>query len=312
MENIFPWILIQFQLLGCYESTSLLYFEIRFGEIMRYDLKKIVFDDVGFEDITTRAIIPEGMEVRGQIISKEEGIVAGVRLAVEIFTEFGVQTETLKNDGEKIHKGQVIMKISGDPHKILCIERTVLNLMMRLSGIATLTTKMVEIVHNANPDVIVAGTRKTIPGLQFFEKDAIRSGGGDTHRYRLDDGILIKDNHLALVGDVEEAVSRARKYASFTKKIEIEVETIDETLQAARAGADIIMLDNMTPLEVSEVLSILEEEKLRDNVTIEVSGGINSDNIVDYAKIGVDVISTGYITHSARSLDLSLELHKTH
>lgn len=279
---------------------------------MTYDLKKIVFNDLGFEDITTRALIPAGMQVKGQIISKEEGIVAGVKLAVEIFTEFGVETKIMKNDGEKIKKDQVIMELSGDPHNILSLERTVLNLMMRMSGIATLTSKLVELVKNVNPDVIVAGTRKTTPGLQFFEKDAIRSGGGDTHRYRLDDGILIKDNHLALVGDVAEAVSRARKYASFTKKIEIEVENTDETLQAARAGADIIMLDNMTPEEVMNVLSVLEKEKLRGNIIIEVSGGINSENIVDFAKTGVDVISTGYMTHSARSLDLSLELHKMH
>lgn len=277
---------------------------------MTYDLKKIVFNDLGFEDITTRALIPAGMQVKGQIISKEEGIVAGVKLAVEIFTEFGVETKIMKNDGEKIKKDQVIMELSGDPHNILSLERTVLNLMMRMSGIATLTSKLVELVKNVNPDVIVAGTRKTTPGLQFFEKDAIRSGGGDTHRYRLDDGILIKDNHLALVGDVAEAVSRARKYASFTKKIEIEVENTDETLQAARAGADIIMLDNMTPEEVTNVLSVLEKEKLRGNIIIEVSGGINPENIVDFVKTGVDVISTGYMTHSARSLDLSLELHK--
>jgi len=218
----------------------------------------------------------------------------------------------MKNDGEKIQKDKVIMEISGDPHDILSLERTVLNLMMRMSGIATLTAKLVELVKNVNPDIIVAGTRKTTPGLQFFEKDAIRSGGGDTHRYRLDDEILIKDNHLALVGDVAEAVSRARKYASFTKKIEIEVENTDETLQAARAGADIIMLDNMAPEEVINVLAVLEKERLRSNVIIEVSGGINSDNIVDFAKTGVDVISTGYMTHSARSLDLSLELHKMH
>lgn len=277
-----------------------------------YDLKKIIYNDLGFEDITTCALIPAEMQVKGQIISKEEGIVAGVKLAVEIFTEFGVETKIMKNDGEKIQKDQIIMKISGDPHKILSLERTVLNLMMRMSGIATLTAKMVDKVKNVNPNVIVAGTRKTTPGLQFFEKDAIRSGGGDTHRYRLDDSILIKDNHLALVGDVAEAISRARKYASFTKKIEIEVENIEDTLQAARAGADIIMLDNMSPEEVMNVLSVLEKEKLRDDVIIEVSGGINSDNIVHFAKTGIDVISTGYMTHSARSLDLSLELQKMH
>jgi len=273
-------------------------------------LAKMVYGDIGFEDITTRALIPPGLHVKGQIIAKEEGIIAGVELAVDIFTEFGVETRVLNHDGENIQQGQIIMELSGDPRSILSVERTVLNLMMRMSGIATLTARMVKMVHQTNPKVMVAGTRKTTPGLQFFEKDAIRSGGGDTHRYRLDDSVLIKDNHLALVGGVAEAVSRARKYASFTKKIEIEVETAEEALQAANTGADIIMLDNMTPEEVTNVLHVLDEENLRDKSIIEVSGGINYDNIITYANTGVDVISTGYITHSARSLDLSLDLEK--
>lgn len=279
---------------------------------MRHDLKKMIYDDIGFEDITTRALIPPGLNVKGQILTKEEGIVAGIEVAVEIFTEFGVETEVLKNDGEKIKPGQIIMEIKGDPRNILSLERTVLNLMMRMSGIATLTHKTVEIVKKTNHKVLVAGTRKTTPGLQFLEKDAIRLGGGDTHRYRLDDSILIKDNHLALVGGVADAISRAKKYASFTKKIDIEVETLEETIQAARAGADIVMLDNMNPEEVISVLSALGKEKLRDDVIIEVSGGINLDNIVQFAKTGVDVISVGYITHSAKSLDLSLELLDTY
>lgn len=279
---------------------------------MRQDLAKMVYEDIGFEDITTRALIPPGLQVRGQIIAKEEGIVAGVELAVAIFTEFAVETEVLVADGEKIKQGQIIMRISGDPRSILSVERTVLNLMMRMSGIATLTRDIIKMVRSVNPHVIVAGTRKTTPGLQFFEKNAIRSGGGDTHRYRLDDSVLIKDNHLVLVGGVAEAISRASKYVSFTKKIEIEVETLEEALQAANAGADIVMLDNMAPEGVTNVLAALEGENLRDNVIIEVSGGINSDNIVQFAKTGVDVISTGYLTHSARSLDLSLDLEKIH
>lgn len=275
-------------------------------------MAKMVYDDIGFEDITTRALIPPGLKVKGHIISKEEGISAGVELAVAIFNEFEVETEVLVADGEKLKQGQIIMEISGDPRSILSVERTVLNLMMRMSGIATLTDNIIKMVRSVNPDVIVAGTRKTTPGLQFFEKNAIRSGGGDTHRYRLDDSVLIKDNHLALVGGVFEAISRARKYVSFTKKIEIEVETLEEAIQAANAGADIVMLDNMDPDDVTTVLEALDDENLRDNVIIEVSGGINSDNIMHFAKTGVDVISTGYITHSARSLDLSLELEKMH
>lgn len=279
---------------------------------MRQDLAKLVYDDIGFEDITTRALIPPGLKVKGQIIAKEGGVIAGVDLAVAIFTEFKVETDVMVLDGDNIGNGQIIMEISGDPRSILSVERTVLNLMMRMSGIATLTRNIIEMVHSENPNVLVAGTRKTTPGLQFFEKNAIRSGGGDTHRYRLDDSVLIKDNHLALVGGVEEAISRARKYVSFTKKIEIEVETLEEAIIAARAGVDIVMLDNMDPIKVSDVIEALEGENLRDKIIVEVSGGINVDNIVQYANTGVDVISTGYITHSARSLDLSLDLEKIH
>lgn len=275
-------------------------------------MAKLVYDDIGFEDITTRALIPPGLKVKGQIIAKEGGVIAGVDLAVAIFTEFKVETDVMVLDGDNIGNGQIIMEISGDPRSILSVERTVLNLMMRMSGIATLTRNIIEMVHSENPNVLVAGTRKTTPGLQFFEKNAIRSGGGDTHRYRLDDSVLIKDNHLALVGGVEEAISLARKYVSFTKKIEIEVETLEEAIIAARAGVDIVMLDNMDPIKVSDVIEALEGENLRDKIIVEVSGGINVDNIVQYANTGVDVISTGYITHSARSLDLSLDLEKIH
>jgi nicotinate-nucleotide pyrophosphorylase (carboxylating) len=179
---------------------------------------------------------------------------------------------------------------------------------MRMSGIATLTDRLIKMVREVNPAIIIAGTRKTTPGLQFFEKDAIRVGGGDTHRYRLDDLVLIKDNHLALVGSVQEAVERARSHASFTKKIEVEADSLDQAIQGAKAGADIVLLDNMSPNDVKTVLAALKDNKLRDKVLVEVSGGINQDNIAGYAKLEVDVISTGYITHSAPSLNLSLEV----
>jgi nicotinate-nucleotide pyrophosphorylase (carboxylating) len=278
--------------------------------IMRQALSELVYEDIGFEDLTTRALIPLGLAVDGRIIAKEEGILAGIDLAADIFHEFSVNTSVLKYNGEKLKAGQVIMEVSGDPRYILSVERTVLNLMMRMSGIATLTKQMLDKAKSANSEVIVAGTRKTTPGLQFFEKDAIRSGGGDTHRYRLDDCVLIKDNHLVLVGDVSEAVKRAKNYVSFTKKIEIEVETIDGALQAARSGVDIIMLDNMPIKNILNVLSALKEQGLRDKVMVEVSGGVNLENIEQYANTGVDVISTGYLTHSARSLDMSLDIQK--
>lgn len=277
---------------------------------MRKNLSDLVYEDMGFEDITTNSLIPPGLHVKGRIIAREAGVIAGLDIALDIFNEFSVECDSKIDDGSKIQSDQVVMEIEGDPRHILSVERTVLNLMMRMSGIATLTSKMVKKVHKIDPYIIVAGTRKTTPGLQFFEKNAVRLGGGDTHRYRLDDSVLIKDNHLAVVGSVEEAVSRARKYASFTKKIEIEVETQQDALKAVNSGADIVMLDNMSPEKVSNVLALLDENDLRGKVLIEVSGGINFENIVDYAKTGVDVISTGYMTHSARSLDLSLELDK--
>lgn len=275
---------------------------------MKEDITKIIYDDIGFEDITTKALIPPDIMIKAKIICKEDGIVAGVVLACNVFKEFSILSSIKKHDGEKVAAGDTIMEIEGDARTIITIERTVLNLLMRMSGIATVTSKIVAKVRRTNDNVIVAGTRKTTPGLQFFEKDAIRAGGGDTHRYGLDDCVLIKDNHIAIVGDVEKAVKMAKKYASFTKKIEIEVENKEDAIKAARAGADIVMFDNMDPDEVKDVLLAIENAGLRDNILIEVSGGITPDNIVEYAKTGVDVISTGYITHSAQALDISLDV----
>jgi len=278
------------------------------ADIMRQDLARLVYEDIGFEDLTTQALIPPSMIIRGRIVAQEEGVVAGLELASSIFREFSIQTSLKKQDGDWVAPWEVLMEVEGEARSILSVERTALNLLMRMSGIATLTHSIIEMVREVNPTVIIAGTRKTTPGLQFFEKDAIRVGGGDTHRYRLDDAVLIKDNHLALVGSVTEAVERARKHASFTKKIEVEADTLDQALQAAQAGADIVLLDNMSLDQIRTVLSLLKNGGLRDKVLVEASGGINPDNIMAYAKLEVDVISTGYITHSARSLNLNLEL----
>ncbi|HNR26159.1 MAG TPA: carboxylating nicotinate-nucleotide diphosphorylase [Methanobacteriaceae archaeon] len=275
---------------------------------MRQDLARLVYEDIGFEDLTTQALIPPSMVIRGRIVAQEEGVVAGLELASTIFREFSIQTSLKKQDGDWVAPWEVLMEVEGEARSILSVERTALNLLMRMSGIATLTHSIIEMVREVNPTVIIAGTRKTTPGLQFFEKDAIRVGGGDTHRYRLDDAVLIKDNHLALVGSVTEAVERARKHASFTKKIEVEADTLDQALQAAQAGADIVLLDNMSLDQIRTVLSLLKNGGLRDKVLVEASGGINPDNIMAYAKLEVDIISTGYITHSARSLNLNLEL----
>lgn len=272
------------------------------------EIVKMVYNDVGFEDITSNALILEDTPINAHIITRQSGILAGADLASDVFYEFSIQSTRKKSDGDVIAEDDVIMELSGDARTILAVERTVLNIMMRMSGIASITSHLVEKVQKVNKNILVAGTRKTTPGLQFLEKTAIKAGGGDTHRYRLDDCVLIKDNHIALVGNVKRAVELARNNVSFTKKVEVEVESTKEALNGAIAGADIIMLDNMNPGEVKNVLSALENKGLRDKVLIEVSGGINPDNIVEYAKTGIDIISTGYITHSAQSLDMSLEI----
>jgi len=264
--------------------------------------------DIGFEDITTKALIPPDLEIKARIVSNDDGVAAGVSLVSTLLREFSLTVKVKKDDGEDLKSGDCIMELNGNASSILTLERTVLNLLMRMSGIATITSKMVDEAEKINPVVIVAGTRKTTPGLQFFEKDAIRLGGGDTHRYRLDDCVLIKDNHLALVGDVKVAVEKAREYVSFTKKIEVEVENLDDAIIAADSGVDIIMLDNMDFEDIKLVLTALEVEGFRDDVLIEVSGGINLSNIAEYAETGVDIISSGYITHSAQALDMSLEI----
>jgi nicotinate-nucleotide pyrophosphorylase (carboxylating) len=275
---------------------------------MRDILKQMVYEDIGFEDITSSALIPKDRETKGIIIAKENGIISGIDTVSDLFNEFKIKSSVKKHDGDKVKVNDVIMEIKGNARTVLSLERTALNFLMRMSGIATLTFNTLKKIREVNENIILAGTRKTTPGLQIFEKNAVKVGGGDTHRFRLDDSVLIKDNHIAIVGSIEEAVNMAKKNVSFTKKIEIEVEDEKGAIDAAKAGADIIMLDNMSPNEIEIVLSSLESKNLRDNVLIEVSGGITPENIVEYAKTSVDIISTGYITHSSKSLDLSLEI----
>ncbi|HML05314.1 MAG TPA: carboxylating nicotinate-nucleotide diphosphorylase [Methanobacterium sp.] len=277
---------------------------------MRDILRQIVYEDVGFEDITTNALIPESMKIKGRIIAKEEGIIAGIDSVNLLFDEFGVETTIFKSEGDKIEINDVVIEIEGDARIILSLERTVLNLLMRMSGIATLTFNTLNNIRKVNNNVILACTRKTTPGLQFFEKNAVKIGGGDTHRFKLDDCVLIKDNHIEIVGSVEEAVIKAKNNVSFTKKIEIEVESLEDAITAVKIGADIIMLDNMSPDKIIEVLSYLESNNLRHKSLIEVSGGIKPENIIEYAKTSVDIISAGYLTHSASALDLSMEIFR--
>ncbi|MBR0472743.1 MAG: carboxylating nicotinate-nucleotide diphosphorylase [Methanosphaera sp.] len=267
-----------------------------------------IYDDIGFEDITTNSLVPENKWAQAEILCKEDGVLAGMEVAHYIINEFGLNISSTFFDGDDIRKGDVILEFEGKARDVLMVERSILNYMMHLSGIATVVRKTCEKVKEINPNVRVACTRKTTPGLQKLEKKAVEIGGGDTHRFKLDDCVLIKDNHIQVVGGVIESIELAKENVSFTKKIEIEVENEEDAVRASMFGADIVMLDNMTPDEIESVLNTLKERRLREDVLIEVSGGINPDNIEDYAKLDVDVISSGFITNSAKSLDLSLNI----
>ncbi len=265
-------------------------------------------EDLGLGDLTSELVVPEKAWAVAEIRAKEEGVLAGVEEACLAFELLGCRTLEARWDGSRVQPGDVVLRVEGPARALLAAERTALNFLIRMSGIATATARMVELAKTVNPRVRIAATRKTAPGLRFFDKKAVALGGGDTHRLRLDDCVLIKDNHIAIVGSVAEAVRRAREAVSFTKKVEVEVSTPEEAFEAARAGADIIMLDNFSPEETRKALELLEEAGLRSKVIVEVSGGIRPENVADYARTGVDVISSGYLTHSAPALDFSMEV----
>ncbi len=268
-----------------------------------------LLEDVGYGDLTTQIIIPESRIGEAVLVAEESGVLAGLQEVKLLFNEFNINITAKLKDGEYIHEpGLKIASIKGPLKGILTCERTALNFLMRMSGIATITNRIVVKARKVNPNIRVAATRKTLPLLGYFDKRAVQLGGGDTHRLRLDDCILIKDNHITAVGGVEEAIKKARKHVSFTKKIEVEVEDEEDAVKAAVSGADIIMLDNMKPNKIVTTIRKLEERKLRDRVLLEASGGINEENIEEYAKTGVDIISLGSITHSVKALNFKIEL----
>jgi len=271
-------------------------------------IKFMLKEDEGFGDITSNALIPEDKTFYAKLVSKDDGILAGIEVIKGMFEEYGIDILSSMDDGDKIKKGDILLELEGNARKILLLERTALNLLMRMSGVATKTNRIVKSVNEINDKIRVAGTRKTAPALQKFDKMAISIGGGDPHRSALDDMVLIKDNHIAVVGSVEEALKRAKKNVSFSKKIEIEVENAEDAVIAAENGADIIMFDNMSPKEAQDTLDILIKNDLRENVLIEISGGITEDNILDYAPLDVDIISLGSLTHQASSLNFSLDM----
>ncbi|WP_407414090.1 carboxylating nicotinate-nucleotide diphosphorylase [Methanobrevibacter sp.] len=269
-------------------------------------IEYMLAEDEGFGDITSQAVVEKGKIVKAYIVSKDEGILAGSDLIRQLFEEKGVKVTFWLADGTKISKSDLLMSLEGDARTILLLERTALNLLMRMSGVASRANHFVNLVKDSN--VRIAGTRKTSPAIGKFDKYALKVGGADTHRFGLDDMVLIKDNHIAACGTPLEALKKAKKNTSFSKKIEIEVETLEDAIECVKNGADIVMLDNMSPDEVKNVIAELNKLDIRRNSLIEVSGGINEKNIMDYANLGVDIISMGGLTHATRSLDFSLKL----
>jgi nicotinate-nucleotide pyrophosphorylase (carboxylating) len=277
------------------------------SKVLEEKLKKILAEDVGQGDVTSAAIVPKNLIVDSVVIAKEEGIIAGIEEAIILAESLGFSAEPEAADGDVIKNGDLVLKISGNARTILSAERTMLNLLSRMSGIATTTRSLSEMLQKANLNVKVAATRKTAPGLLYFDKKAVLIGGGDPHRLRLDDMILIKDNHIAIAGSVEKAVKKA-KTASFSKKIEVEVSSISDTLKAAKAGVDIVMLDNFSPKKVKDAVRSLKKAGFFGKVLLEASGGITEQNLLEYASAQVDLISMGSLTHSVKALDMSLEI----
>ena len=271
-------------------------------------LRGFLGEDIGHGDITTDALVDPKAKATGTVICKERAVVAGLSESIILLKLLGCEGKPKVRDGQKVPAGTIILDASGSGSSLLKVERVLLNLLSHMSGVATATAELVNIAKKNGSSTRIACTRKTLPGLRYFEKRAVELGGGDTHRLRLDDAVLIKDNHLALAGSITESVRKAKSKVSFTRKIEVEATTPDHAVEAALAGADIVLLDNMTPQEAKKSVRLLEARKLRDRLLIEVSGGITRENLADYVQTGVDVISVGSITHSAKAIDMSLEL----
>jgi nicotinate-nucleotide pyrophosphorylase (carboxylating) len=273
-------------------------------------LETFLQEDYGRGDVTTDAVIAEGQTATAEIIAKEDCVVAGLAEVLFFVKQKGLKVEQKVSDGQRVSNSTIVAKVSGDAKKMLALERVSLNIISHLSGIATTTAKAVSIAERARKGVRIAATRKTTPGLRSLEKKAIELGGGDPHRADLQDMVLIKNNHIALVGSVKKAVQLAKKKVSFSKKIEVEVSSIEDAIKAVKAGADIIMLDNMRPAEIRNAVSELKKQKLRDKIEVEASGGVNFDNLADYVKSGADIISMGMLTHSAKSIDFSMRFRR--
>jgi nicotinate-nucleotide pyrophosphorylase (carboxylating) len=263
-------------------------------------------EDLGRGDITTQACVTRNARARGRFLAKEPMVVAGLEAAEAVFSTLDSQQqlEAFASDGEEVEAGKVIARTSGFADVLLAGERVALNLLQRLSGVATLARKYVRAIEGTNAQIV--DTRKTTPGLRMLEKYAVISGGARNHRMGLDDGVLIKDNHIALAGGVGAAVLRARSSVGHLHKIEIEVSTEKDLREALKSGADILLLDNLSPEETARMVTLARE--LQPQVTLESSGGITLENVRAYAEAGVDLISIGALTHSARAMDISFKI----
>jgi nicotinate-nucleotide pyrophosphorylase (carboxylating) len=280
-------------------------------KILEGKLLRILAEDTGQGDVTTALIVPQETTAEAEIIAKEAGTAAGVEEAKILLECLGLTAKNLVEDGDQIKPGHVLMKVSGDARTILTAERTVLNILSRMSGIATKTKILTEKLRAKGLKTKIACTRKTAPGLSYFDKKAVQIGGGDAHRLHLDDMVLIKDNHIRIAGNVNKAVRRAMEKASFSKKIEVEITETEDILPAIEAGVDIVMLDNFSPKQIKNACLILKKSRFYGKILIEASGGITETNLLQYASSGVDIVSMGTLTNSVKALDISLEITKT-
>ena len=265
-------------------------------------IKEALQEDISSEDVTTNAVMKEAVTGEVQLICKQDGVVAGLdvfRRVFEILDE-NVKIDFYCKDGDEVKKGELMGVVTGDIRALLSGERVALNYLQRMSGIATYTHSVAKLLEGTKTKLL--DTRKTTPNMRIFEKYAVRVGGGYNHRYNLSDGVLLKDNHIGAAGSVTKAVQMAKEYAPFVRKIEVEVENLDMVREAADAGADIIMLDNMTPEDMKEAIRIID-----GRAETECSGNVTKENIDRLTSLGVDYISSGALTHSAPVLDISLK-----
>ncbi len=259
-------------------------------------------EDITSEDVSTNAVMPTATKGTVELIAKEDGVIAGLDIYARVFTILDEKTEIdfYCKDGDEVKKGELMATVTGDIRVLLSGERVALNYLQRMSGIATYTRQVAKLLEGSK--VTLLDTRKTTPNCRVFEKYAVRVGGGCNHRYNLSDGVLLKDNHIGAAGSVTKAIQMAKAYAPFVRKIEIEVETLEQVKEAVEAGADIIMLDNMTPEVMKQAVELID-----GRAQIECSGNITKENIQKIREIGVDFVSSGALTHSAPILDISMK-----